>query len=97
MTTAPAIASTPAVRASIAAICRVRERIVALPADLRCSPECKTWAVFWSDSRGRYEIQICDECWRTAPTIDWICDADVALLPEAQAELRRQRHGRGSR
>lgn len=96
MTTAPAIAITPQARAALAAVCRVRTAIAALPAAERCNPKCPTWIV--SHNGRRYKIERCDECW-SGCAIDRVVlsDEDVALLPEAQAELRRYRYGNGAR
>ena len=65
---------------------RVKAKIAQLTVEKRCHAECRAWCV--SDTPRGMEIQRCDACWSSAP--EPLTDDEVALLPEAQAELAAQ-------
>jgi hypothetical protein len=58
----------------------------------RCSADCPGWAIFEVDREPFMEIEACDECNAIARQTGHpkVWDDDVEILPEAQAELRRQ-------
>lgn len=65
-----------------------RRRIAAIPEDERCSPGCKGWDIFETNTDRGIEVERCDECFSHLNAEHVVMDDDVQQLPEAIEALR---------
>jgi len=85
-TTAAGVAAAAlAARTTTEAITTVRKRLAQRP---ECDEGCPGWGIFHVDREPWVEIERCDQC--AGSLTPPITDDDVALLPEAQAALRKE-------
>ncbi len=81
--TAGAVTAATATLITTDKIATVRARFAALE---KCDEGCPGWGIFEPDRPPWLEIERCDECCYDSG----LTDDDAALLPEAQAALRKE-------